>query len=441
LIVPFITIHVEKDAPLQTMNEFVFSSTEMGNDVVSQQETLQNSTEKSNLNTKDVLLLVYCLITAFLLIMFARNLFTMYSKIRGKKYISYKSSRLILIEENLTPHSFWNCMFLNKNAFEKEQIEEEILCHELTHIKQHHTIDVLFIELATVFFWFNPFVFLYKRTIKLNHEFLADEGVINKFQNIQSYQYLLIDKTKQLPALAIASQFNFLITKKRLIMITRHTSTKTVILKQCLCIVVFFASILVFTAKEIVAQVIYDTTSTTHNNTAIKKEITNTPLGRLAGGTKEGVSENELTIYRYLTEHIMTLDKTRQGFIKDKMEAIFTKMNLKQQQQQTVIFLRPSPPLPRVVPTEKQFENFKNEKVYGVWINGKRVSNTVLNSYTAKDFSQVFVSKLYGAAKKNKSYSYQVNMMTKDYYQAYYDRTVADKSNTMGFHLERFREK
>jgi hypothetical protein len=116
-------------------------------------------------------------------------------------------------------------------------------------------------------------------------------------------------------------------------------------------------------------------------------------------------------------------------------------MNLKQQQQQTVIFLRPSPPLPRVVPTEKQFENFKNEKVYGVWINGKRVSNTVLNSYTAKDFSQVFVSKLYGAAKKNKSYSYQVNMMTKDYYQAYYDRTVADKSNTMGFHLERFREK
>jgi beta-lactamase regulating signal transducer with metallopeptidase domain len=214
LIVPFITIHVEKDAPLQTMNEFVFSSTEMGNDVVSQQETLQNSTEKSNLNTKDVLLLVYCLITTFLLIMFARNLFTMYSKIRGKKYISYKSSRLILIEENLTPHSFWNCMFLNKNAFEKEQIEEEILCHELTHIKQHHTIDVLFIELATVFFWFNPFVFLYKRTIKLNHEFLADEGVINKFQNIQSYQYLLIDKTKQLPALAIASQFNFLITKK-----------------------------------------------------------------------------------------------------------------------------------------------------------------------------------------------------------------------------------
>lgn len=61
----------------------------------------------------------------------------------------------------------------------------------------------------------------------------------------------------------------------------------------------------------------------------------------------------------------------------------------------------------------------------------------MLNNYTANHFAQVFVSKLYGAAKKNKSYSYEVNLMIKDYYQVYYDRTIVDKSNTMVFQRRR----
>lgn len=121
LIIPFLTIHLEKDAPLQTVNELVSSPVEMIPVPFSQQEILQNSRQKARLNTKDVLLFVYWLITAFLLLKFATNLIKMYSKIKGKKYISYKGSKLILTEENLTPHSFLNCMFLNKAAFEKRK--------------------------------------------------------------------------------------------------------------------------------------------------------------------------------------------------------------------------------------------------------------------------------------------------------------------------------
>jgi hypothetical protein len=357
----------------------------------------------------------------------------MYLKIKERKYIFYKGSKLILTEENLTPHSFLNWIFLNKTAFEKGNIEEEILFHELTHIKQRHTIDVLFIELATVFLWFNPFVFLYRKAIKLNHEFLADQGVINRFQNIRAYQYLLIDKTSQQKALAITSQFNFLITKKRLIMITRHTSVKTAILKRCLCIVVFFAAILFFSTKEIVAQVVHDTTTTTYNNTIVKKEMTNTSLEHFAGGTQEGVSEKELKVYQYLAEHVRTADKLQRKFIKDKMKIIFKNMNLKQQREQKVAFLKPIPPLPRVVPTQKQFTAFKNDKIYGVWINDKKISNSLLNNYTREDFGQCYISKLYGAAKKGRTYSYQVNLMTKDYYHDYYDHAIKDTSSVMVF--------
>ena len=445
LVAPLITIHIEKDAPLQTVSEFVFSAVEMNTDAFPQQEFSQNSKEKSNINTKDVLLLVYCLITSFLLIMFIRNLFKIYGKTKGKEYISYNESRIILTHENFTPHGFLNYIFLNRTAFEKGEIEEEILCHELTHVKQYHTIDVLLIELMAVFFWFNPFVFLYKRSIKLNHEFLADESVVEKFQDIPAYQYLLLDKTSQQKSFAITSQFNFLITKKRLVMITKYTSLRTAFLKQCLVIIVLITAVFAFSSKSIIAQEPKDTTTPITKSSSEPKDTSKLKhLGFYAGGTKEGVSQELLTEYQDIINRTKTPEMNWYKFREKisstdskRLETIFMQMNSQQQEQQTVVFFKPSRPLPRVVPTEKQFENFKNGKIYGVWVNEKKVSNSELNNYNAKDFAQVFVSKLYGAAKKNKSYSYQVNMMTNDYYQAYYDRTVADKTNKMLFQSTR----
>lgn len=430
LLIPFITINVETRTSFETVGNYILVPV----DNLTESTSLQNVKPVENLiSIYQLLLLAYWIITFTSLIRFGRNLFKMYLKIKERKCIFYKGSKLILIEENLTPHSFLNWIFLNKTLFEKGDIEEEILFHEFTHIKQHHTIDALLIELASVFLWFNPFVFLYRKAIKLNHEFLADQGVINRFQNIQAYQYLLIDKTSQQQALSITSQFNFLITKKRLIMITRHTSVKTAILKQCLCVAVFLGALLLFSSKETVAQIIHDTTSTTHKNTVVKKEMTNTPLGQFAGGTKEGVSEKELKVYQYLAEKIRTADKPQKEFLKEKMETIFKKMNVKQQRAQNVWFLKPTPPLPRIIPTQKQFTAFKNGKIYGVWINGKKVNNSSLNNYTREDFAQCYVSKLYGPAKKGKSYSYQVNLMTKDYYQDYYGRAIKDTSSSMAF--------
>lgn len=453
MMAPFITIHLEKDAPLQAVNEFVLSPGEIVTDAIPLHEISKSSIEESQPNIKTVLLLVYYSITAFLLIMFATNLFKMYSKIRGRKYIFYKGSRLILIEEKLTPHSFLNYVFLNKTAFEKGAIEKEILYHELTHIHQYHTIDILLIEVVAVFFWFNPFIYLYKRAIKLNHEFLADESVINEFQNLPAYQYLLLDKTSQQKALAISSQFNFLITKKRLIMITKHKSPKMAFIKQSLAIVVLITAAFSFSAKSIVAQNIKDTvkpiTQTTLKSTPTSKDTAKVRRFKFyAGGTKDGVTTEILSEYQNIINSTKTPEMSWYKFREEipssdskRLETIFMQMNLAQQQQQTVVFHRPIPPLPQVVPTEKQFEDFKNAKIYGVWINEKKVANSVLNNYTAKDFAQVFISKLSGGAKKNKSYSYQVNMMTKDYYQAYYDRTIADKSNSMVFQSTRVLKK
>lgn len=388
----------------------------------------------------DGLMIIYLLVTALLFYRFTKNLFKIYSKARKHKSRDYLGSKLVLIEDNLIPHSFLNYIFLNKSDFENDRIEKEILRHELTHVKQKHSIDIVLMEILLVLFWFNPVLYLYRRAIKLNHEFLADDAVIKAFRNEQAYQYLLIGAAKQISSLSITSQFNFSITKKRLLMMTHYTSAKTAILKQCIIIAVFFAGVLIFSTKETVAQVSQEKAISPSHKTPIKKDTAFVHFGNYAGGTKEGVSTEELNEYHNIINRTKTPAISWVDFRdkiptsdRDRLESIFMEMSPIQQREETVAFFKPLPPLPRIVPTQTQFNNFKNSKIYGVWINEKKVLNSTLNKYVAKDFAQVFVSKLYGSAKKSRNYSYQVNLMTNAYYQAYHDQTIADKSNKMYF--------
>lgn len=87
--------------------------------------------------------------------------------------------------------------------------------------------------------------------------------------------------------------------------------------------------------------------------------------------------------------------------------------------------------MPRIVATEKQFELYKDPAVYGVWIDGKKVKNSALNTFANTDFAQVFVSKLYKNARRNISYMYQVDLMTRNYYQNYYNTALSTKENHM----------
>ena len=451
LVIPQITFTIRQNTPLHAVREYIL----LPENILSEVAPLSNpDLTGTNFSTPSILLYAYWLITAFFLFLLLVNLYTLYSKIWQRKSISYKGSKLVLIEEELTPHSFLNYIFLNKTDFEKGRVEKEILHHELTHVKQRHTIDLLFIEFLTSFYWFNPFIFLFKRAIKLNHEFLADEAVLNKFQNITDYQSLLLDKTNQQPALAITSQFNFLITKKRLIMITSYTSRRMAVLKQSFVLLMITAAIFVFSSKVLLAQEVENDRKPIEELAAYVQDLirlpdpttlkdTTRPTLRnfYAGGTKKGVSPELLNEYHRIIDRNKTSEMKGNDFRKNlpdtdykRLEEIFVQMSFLQQQAQTVIFIKPIPPGAKVVPSQKQCSSFKNSKIYGVWINEKKVANSELDKYSTDDFSKMDISKLYGPAKKGRIYSYQVDLMTNDYYEAYRKSTLANKSNTMGFH-------
>lgn len=305
----------------------------------------------------------------------------------------------------------------------------------MTHVKQKHSLDILLLELLLVFVWFNPIIFLYRKAIQLNHEFLADEMVIKRFKNTSAYQYLLLKKTSQAIDLSLSSQFNYSTTKKRLIMIVKNKSPKNAICKQLALIPLLAGTVFLFSTKT-VAQ---DTTKI--ENKQQKDKLSKSPplIGISPGSTKEGVTPELLKEYESIIEKYNTNDEKWRHNIhqnitasdKERLETIFKQMSKEQQEKQMVFFMKNPGPMSKNVPTKKQVEAWKNPKMYGVWIDDKRVKNSVLNNYTNTDFAHLFVSKLYGAAKRNVSYFYQVDLMTKAHYQGYYDKTIANKENLM----------
>ncbi len=113
---------------------------------------------------------------------------------------------------------------------------------------------MIFIELLQTIFWFNPLFILYKKAIQLNHEYLADDAVIKHCDDIPAYQYLLLDKSLLRNHIVLSSPFNYSVTKKRLVMMTKKYDQQSVLFKKLCMIPLFALVILVFSTRQIIAQ-------------------------------------------------------------------------------------------------------------------------------------------------------------------------------------------
>ncbi|MXO03511.1 M56 family peptidase [Flavobacterium sp. HBTb2-11-1] len=218
------------------------------------------------------LAVVYGVVTTILVVRFIRNLFSFYFRMKKSKVEIVKGEKVVLTKEKVLPHSFWNIIFINQEDFENDMIPVELIVHEKAHLKQKHTVDILFVEVLKIVFWFNPLYLLYEKAIKLNHEFLADEAVNKRFGEVRNYQNLLLDFVSHKNTLPLASNLNYLITKKRLLMMAKEKSPIRMILKVGSVTTVYVLLLFVFNT-EVIAQssinaknqndykISYDTTS------------------------------------------------------------------------------------------------------------------------------------------------------------------------------------
>ncbi|MDP4185898.1 MAG: M56 family metallopeptidase, partial [Bacteroidota bacterium] len=102
---------------------------------------------------------------------------------------------------------------------------ERILIHETEHVKQKHSVDIMILEMLTVFQWCNPFIWLIRRLVRENHEFLADKAVLDKGFSPSGYKLLLLSQVAG-DGFLITNNFNYSLIKNRIRMISKNKSSK-----------------------------------------------------------------------------------------------------------------------------------------------------------------------------------------------------------------------
>ncbi len=168
----------------------------------------------------------YVLITGALLF-FIRLLLQFFSLLQIRKKAALFTSgeiKVYHVGEKIIPFSFGNSIYLNHDLHEKEELQKIIL-HEYIHVKERHTLDIIWAELFLALNWYNPFAWMIRKSIRQNLEFIADARVLEEGVDKVHYQYLLL-KVMGNSGSPVTNQFNFSSLKNRIVMMNKIKTAK-----------------------------------------------------------------------------------------------------------------------------------------------------------------------------------------------------------------------
>lgn len=195
---------------------------------------------------------------------------------RRSKKVVLQGTQVRLLDKPSGPFSFFKWIFLYPEELSEKETEE-ILTHELTHVRQWHSFDVIFSEAAGIFCWINPFVWLLKREVRHNLEYMADDKVLKRGHDSKSYQYHLLGLAHHKVATNIYNNFNVLPLKNRIVMMNRKRTnrigrTKYIMFLPLALLLMLFSNI---EAVARIATQISDGVFNTDNKIEVKGQVVN----------------------------------------------------------------------------------------------------------------------------------------------------------------------
>lgn len=160
--------------------------------------------------------------------LFARNLIKMNDFIRKSAKVKERNYWIVCLKGEIPAFSFFNYIFINNTYKNLSSNELHVIKqHEMVHVKQYHTLDILFIELVGIIFWFNPIVNYLKRSLKEIHEYIVDEKIAGDGENKKAYAQLLLTLASDSKVFDLAASFTGEHVKRRILMIAKpRTSPK-----------------------------------------------------------------------------------------------------------------------------------------------------------------------------------------------------------------------
>ncbi|AEM69471.1 peptidase M56 BlaR1 [Allomuricauda ruestringensis DSM 13258] len=205
--------------------------------------------ESSLFTAENILLTLYSVVSAILLVKFMIRLISL-KRLAENAHKRKETPFLHLeTEKQISPFSFFNYIFYNPRLFEPNELHS-VLEHEKVHARQYHTLDILFLEVLKIFFWFNPVLWLYKSAVRQNLEYLADHFAIAQTEDKKSYQYLMLKQVVDKQEYILANSFYNSLIKKRIVMLNQNQSKKINVLKTLVVAPLLGLLLVSFSIKE-----------------------------------------------------------------------------------------------------------------------------------------------------------------------------------------------
>jgi hypothetical protein len=214
---------------------------------------LGSTSIESKLGWSDYLLWIYLIGAGFCSLFLIIRFIQLVIIIRKQGVQKINGHRFVFTDHDFSEFTFFRLIFINPAKLSGTETDP-IMAHERVHICQCHSLDLIFIELMFIFQWFNPFVWLYRRSIKETHEYIADEAVIAQGCNTATYQTLIFERFVGARVFGLASNFNQSQLKRRITMLTKHKSKKWAKWKFLLLLPVLALVILAFAQPKTVIE-------------------------------------------------------------------------------------------------------------------------------------------------------------------------------------------
>ncbi|MCB0616134.1 MAG: TonB family protein [Phaeodactylibacter sp.] len=192
----------------------------------------------------EVLLAAYWLGVGITGLRFAHGLRKLWRLYQHSERQKQDGHTLVITEAWHAPFSFFNTLFWSRQMPYPPEDEKKILRHEQAHMRGWHSLDILLVELLGVVFWPSPLIYLYSRSLRVVHEYLADEAVLRTTKKKKQYGHLLLSQSQSGHPIVLANHFINSQLKKRILMMTktkskRHMLTRYLLALPLVCLLAF----------------------------------------------------------------------------------------------------------------------------------------------------------------------------------------------------------
>ena len=218
------------EIPVNTTTEDVLIPIDNSTQVLENNTIAQAETSLpfwSNWNLENILWITYLAGGGVFLLTFLIQFILLFYRKSQLEYVQDDQYRIYELTDDQAPFSFLTWIFINPTKYDFDTYEQ-ILEHEKVHVSQYHFLDKFLAEFLVIVFWFNPFAWLYRKSITNNIEFLTDFEMLGKGVEKEIYQYSLLKVSVPQYAMNLTTSYNESFLKERIIMMnTKKSSAKS----------------------------------------------------------------------------------------------------------------------------------------------------------------------------------------------------------------------